>query len=848
MKLLGQLSVFPVIPERIARLGELSYNLCWAWHPTAATLFRDLDSDLWEATGHNPVRLLHNVAQARLDAAAADPNYLARYDQVMADIDAYMHSPSTWFSRECAGAQNECIAYFSAEFGLHESLPIYSGGLGILAGDHCKAASDLGLPLVGIGFLYPQGYFRQLLDPHGWQQASYEKIDLAEAPARPALDASGAQVIVSVELPGRIVRARVWRIQVGRIDLYLLDTDVPQNAPGDRELAARLYQGDQEIRLAQEFVLGIGGVRAVRALGLNPTVWHMNEGHCAFLVLERARELVGQGLSFAAAREIVAANTVFTTHTPVPAGNDAFNFDLIDRYFGQFWPRLQIDRETFLNLGRYEFPWGAQFSMTALALRLSGGRNGVSALHGAVSRQLWQAVWPETPAPEVPICAITNGVHTESWLAPELAALYDQYLGDDWRERLEQPQTWEGVKAIPDHALWEAHCRLKQRMIAAVRARMHRQRARHGEPQARLAAAAELLDPEALTIGFARRFATYKRATLLLQDQQRLRSLLTKSERPVQILFAGKAHPADEDGKRLIQRVFQLAQEPEFQGRIVFVEDYDMNLARYLVQGVDLWLNTPRRPNEASGTSGQKAALNGVPNCSASDGWWPEAYNGRNGWIFGEARESLDPGVQDEADSRDLYRVLEEEIVPLFFERDEDGIPHGWIRVMREALQTITPVFSTRRMVEEYVQHLYLPAAARWRKMTQDGYVRGQRLAAWRARAAAAWPKVVLRTQGPTEATIRLGQTITINADVALDNLTPDDVIVEMVYGRQTEEGLTELQAIPMTWVSEIEPGWHRYQAMIQPTISGKLGYGVRVLAAHPDLPDKFDARLVRWA
>ncbi|MCS7220594.1 MAG: alpha-glucan family phosphorylase [Anaerolineae bacterium] len=848
MKILGQISVFPAVPTRLSRLNELAYNLWWSWHPAAQALYRDLDPELWERVEHNPVKLLRDLSQERLDAAASDPAYLAAYDQVITAFEAYLTSHASCLTQHHPQVRDELIAYFSAEFGLHESLPMYSGGLGILAGDHCKAASDLGIPLVGVGFLYPQGYFRQRIDAHGWQQATYEKIHFSEVPAQPALNSEGQQVMISVELPGRTVYARVWHIQVGRVNLYLLDTDVALNGHSDRELTARLYGGDQETRIAQEFVLGIGGVRALRALGIYPTVWHVNEGHCAFLVLERMRELVAQGLSFAAAREAVAANTVFTTHTPVPAGNDAFPFELIDRYFGHFWPQLHIDRETFLSLGRHDYPWGPQFSMTALALRTSGRRNGVSQLHGEISRRMWQPLWPETPTEEVPISAITNGVHLASWLAPELAELYDRYLAPDWRERIEQPETWAPLAEVPDEALWEVHCRLRHKMIDFIRHRVRRQRLRYGESAERISATAELLNPDALTIGFARRFATYKRATLLFRDLARLQALLSRPDRPVQIIFAGKAHPADEPGKKLIQTIHQLSQRPEFLGRIVFVEDYDINLARYLVQGVDLWLNTPRRPNEASGTSGQKASINGVPTCSILDGWWPEAYEGANGWAFGETREFADSEAQDDADAQALYMTLEEEIIPLFFERGEDGVPHRWVRVMKEAIRSVAPRFNTHRMVREYLEKMYLPAAKSWHAMSADDFALARELAAWRARVMAAWPFVRVTAHGPEDGTITLGEEIEVTAEVCLDKLSPEDVTVELVYGRQNGGVLQNLYAVPMTMEEKLEPGRYRYRTLLKPQASGNHAYGVRVLATHPALPDKFDARLMRWA
>jgi len=848
VKSLGRISVFPAIPERIHRLNELAYNLWWSWHPRAQALYRELDPELWERVDHNPVKLLRGLAQERLNAAAASPEYLALYDRVMEDFDAYMQSPSTWFSQQHPEAKDELIAYFSAEFGLHEALPIYSGGLGVLSGDHCKTASDLGLPFVGVGFLYPQGYFKQHIDSSGWQQASYEKINFSEVPARPALDDNGQQVMISVELPGRTIYARVWHFQVGRVSLYLLDTDVARNAPADRELFARLYGGDHEMRISQEIMLGIGGVRALRALGIRPTAWHMNEGHAAFLVLERMRELVAQGVPFPVAREVVMASTVFTTHTPVPAGHDTFGFDLMDKYFGSFWPQLGIDRETFLQLGRYDYPWGPQFSMTVLALRMSGRRNGVSQLHGEVSRRMWQSIWPETPVEEVPIGAITNGVHTESWLAPELAALFDQYLPSDWRQRLDDPETWERVSEIPAESLWGIHLHLKRRMIDFIRERVRSQRLRHGESVRQVAAVDDLLDPDALTIGFARRFATYKRATLIFRDLDRIRALLSDPDRPVQIIFAGKAHPADEPGKKLIQRIHQLSQQPEFQGRIIFVEDYDMNIARYLVQGADLWLNNPRRPNEASGTSGQKAAANGILNCSTLDGWWPEGFNGKNGWAFGETREFQDPDMQDEADALALYATLEQEVVPLFYDRDEAGVPHGWVQWMKEAIRSVAPRFNTRRMVREYIERMYLPAAAHGHALSENDFARARELAEWRERVAASWPQVTIAAQGPEDRAITLGQEVEVTAEVSLDGLSPDDVVVEVVYGLQYDDTFEELKAVPMALVETMESGRYRYQVRLRPESSGNYTYGVRVLPVHPALPDKFDTRLVRWA
>lgn len=713
---------FPFIPGRIARLPELAYNLWWSWQPDAIALFQAIDADLWTEVTHNPVRLLRTVAPERLAAVAQDEVYLARYDQVLADFDTYLQSGNTWFAqthpRDAETGASSPVVYFSAEFGLHEALPIYSGGLGILAGDHCKAASDLGLPLAGVGLLYPQGYFKQHITPDGVQEAHFETLNPDELPMVPARGPDGRPIVIVVELPGRHVYVKVWHIQVGRVPLYLMDTNVDANDPRDREISARLYGGDQEMRIAQEIILGIGGVRAVRALGLQPSAWHLNEGHAGFLGLERIRTLVQeQGLTFAEAREVVAANTVFTTHTPVAAGNDEFPLWLIDKYFSHYWGSLGLSREEFIDLARHSRPWGPMFSMTMLAMRLASQYNAVSQLHGRVSRQMWHFLWPEVPVDEVPITSITNGVHTCTWLAPELARIYTQYLGPDWEARLDDPATWNGIDHIPDEVLWDVRRALKRKLVDFVRERL-RAAWMHGElaPEQAIAEGA-LLDPEALTIGFARRFATYKRATLLFRDVARLQHLLNRPGRPVQIIFAGKAHPADEPGKAFIRNVYRAAREAGFAGRIVFLENYDIVVARHLVQGVDVWLNTPRRPLEASGTSGQKAALNGVPNLSILDGWWREAYDGQNGWAIGDEAEWADREAQDAADAESLYTILENEVIPLYYARDAAGLPRAWLRKVRQAIRTVAPVFSTHRMVKEYTQRLYIPAATRGQKL-----------------------------------------------------------------------------------------------------------------------------------
>jgi starch phosphorylase len=845
-----RLAVLPTLPAALARLAELAYNLWWSWEPEAQALYADLDADLWESTNHNPVRLLHHVAQAALERAAEDPAYVARLGEVLTQFDAYMDpASSTWYQRTHGEDRPRLIAYFSAEFGLHEALPIYSGGLGVLSGDHCKAASDLGLPFIGVGFLYPQGYFTQHIDPHGNQLAEYEKIDFAEVPARPALDQDGQEVLISVDLPGRTVYAKIWRIQVGRIPIFLMDTDVPRNAPQDRELSARLYGGDREMRISQEVVLGIGGVRAVLALGYEPTVWHMNEGHSAFLGLERVRMMVqDHGLTFDEAVEACRANTLFTTHTPVPAGNDAFAFELVDKFFWQYWGQLGIDQNRFMGFAAQELPWGPQYSMTVLALRLSGYANGVSELHGHVSRKMWSFLWENTPADEIPIQSITNGVHTKTWLAQELRNLYSRHLPSDWLEYAEESQTWQATDEIPDNELWQVHVERKAKLVTFVRDRLRRQYLRHGEGPQRVRSVNHVLDPNALTIGFARRFATYKRATLLFRDLDRLKALVNDPERPLQLIFSGKAHPADEPGKALIREVFELSQDPELAGKIVFVENYDMNVARHLISGVDLWLNTPRRPREASGTSGQKAALSGVPNFSILDGWWDEGYDGANGWSVGEEREYKDSETQDAADADSLYATLQDEIVPLYYARDEAGVPHGWVQVMKNAIRTCAPRFSMRRMVIDYAEQYYVVADACGRRYLADDFAVARTMSARRTKLLARWPGVRVEWIPLEAGRTQVGEGVQVHAKVWLDGIEPADVAVEVVTGRLGEDDdLLDAVLSPMVVVGRDHDAY-RYSAEIRPQRSGPLTLGIRVRASHPDQLHPVEPGLVKWA
>jgi starch phosphorylase len=699
------------LPGGLSRLSELAYNLWWSWNPAARELFETIDPTLWRLSHHNPVKLLQDSKPDRLAALNDDPVFIRRYSAVIKLFDQYMGREGTWFSREHRDRHDLLVAYFSAEFGLHNSVPIYSGGLGILAGDHCKEASDLGIPMVGVGFMYPQGYFHQHITPEGWQEAHYEPFNRLESPITQAMTPSGAPCHVVVEMGQRMVTVVVWQVRVGRLTLYLMDTDVPENAPRDRELSARLYGGDQEVRLCQEILLGIGGVRVLRGLGLAPRVWHANEGHSAFLTLELYRDLIEAGHSHHDAIEWVRRRTVFTTHTPVPAGHDVFPFDLMERYFQRFWEKFSLTREQFLMLGQHpDFPH-AGFNMTALAIRMSAHVNGVSREHGRISRKMWRSMWPDMPEDLAPIRSITNGIHGPTWVAPEMNYLYSKYLGPDWDAHRDDSAMWHRVTEIPDSELWAIRLTLKRKLMSLIR-----ERARAGWMDRRfeatqVLASGTLLDPEALTIGFARRFATYKRAPLILSSLARLQPLLQDHWRPVQIIFAGKAHPADEPGRQFIHQVYRFCKDNGLGGYVAFLEDYDMHLAKFLVQGVDVWLNTPRPPMEASGTSGQKASLNGVPNLSVLDGWWQEGYDGANGWPIVASTHVTDWQAQDAEDAEQLYRILERDVIPLYYMRDRDGIPRGWVQIIKDAIRTIAPRFSTRRMVKEYMELMYAPAS-----------------------------------------------------------------------------------------------------------------------------------------
>jgi starch phosphorylase len=698
----------PAIPERIGRLDELAANLWWSWQYTSRKVFRDLDYQLWRTTAHNPVRMLWLVTRERLEQMSRDPEFLRTYDHAIAGLDAAYAAKNTWAARRFPELHDAPIAYFSAEFAIHQSVPIYAGGLGVLAGDHCKEASDLGVPLVGVGFMYPQGYFHQTVSPDGWQMEVYERLNWPDVPISQALKPDGSPCVVAVPLGDRAVLTNVWKVSIGLVNLYLLDTGLEENAPQDRDLSARLYGGDRETRLQQEIILGIGGVRALRALGIAPAVWHLNEGHAAFVVLHRIYEYIAGGMNFDEALAAVRRATIFTTHTPVAAGHDAFQFDRVEHHLQGAWGPLADHQGRFLALGEYH----GQFNMTALALRTSEFANGVSRLHGEVTRGMWEPLLKEREQTgQRPLISITNGVHVPTWLSQEMANLFERHFGADWRERQDDHEFWNGVLNISDEELWNARTALKRFLFTFIRQRARDRWAQENVSAAAVVAAGPLLDPGALTIGFARRFTAYKRPELVFRDPERLIRLLSSQRRHVQIVFAGKAHPADDAGKNHLQHIYRHAIDPIYGGRIAFVDDYDLHVAHYLTQGCDVWLNTPRKPLEASGTSGMKAGINGVPHLSIGDGWWAEGYNGSNGWVIDGHKTMDDPEAQDAADADALYRLLEEQVVPTYYQRDHRGIPHAWLRIVRECIRSVAPQFSGARMVKQYVAEMYVPAA-----------------------------------------------------------------------------------------------------------------------------------------
>lgn len=854
-------NIVPNLPPALEPLREIVYNLWWSWEPAARKLFRRIDVDLWEKTNHNPLRMLQLSRQGRLEELAKDENFLREAKRIHEQFTAYLARPDTYArgrARErglkTADPRGELIAYFSAEFGFHESVPNYSGGLGILSGDHCKSASDLDLNFCAVGLLYRHGYFKQQINRDGIQEAVQLNQNFYNLPVTEILPNGATEPLtISVELPGRNVHAKVWKLAVGRINLYLLDTDIPANNAEDRAITAQLYGGDLEMRIRQEIVLGMGGPRALAALGLKPAVFHLNEGHAAFLGLERIRHFVkAHQLDFKSALQIVAGSSIFTTHTPVPAGNDAFSAELMTRYFGDYPPQAGIDFEYFFSLGQETVQKAPAFSMTILALRTTRQANGVSKLHGEVSKGLWKNVWAGVPEDEVPITSITNGIHTKTWAAPEFMDLYRDHLGADWEEHLTDKDFWRGVIDIPDATLWSTHQKLKQRLIEFVRQRLRVQRERLGDSPQQLREINDILNPEILTIGFARRFATYKRGNLLFSEPERLLKLIHNTERPVQFVFAGKAHPKDEGGKKVIQDVYQYTRCPEFGNRVAFVEDYDAYIGRRLYQGVDLWLNNPLRPLEASGTSGMKLPPSGGLNLSVLDGWWCESYNGKNGWAIGSEITEGSVEFQNEVDIASLFHLLETQVIPLYYAKPDGRLPIAWLGLMRESIRSVTPVYNTHRMVKEYNERLYERAASVYRALSANDCAKGAELSQWKDRMRRDWPQIRIsdvQLEHPDRINIKVGDVLKITARIDLGPIDPKEVRVQAYYGENVENVIRQPTILELTDLKPMEDeGSYRYSGTIPSKESGAYGFSVRVVPTHPNLTQEHELRLITWA
>ncbi len=851
MYIFNKITVNPQLPKRIEKLEVIANNLWWSWNTEFLRLFKEIDGDLWETVEKNPVKFLRLVSQERLEAASQNLSFLKAYDKVIEDFEDYQTSKSTWFSRNYPDNKKDLIAYFSAEYGLDQILSIYSGGLGILSGDHLKSASDLGIPLVAVGLLYKNGYFHQKINGYGEQETEYRKIDLSSLPVKPVKDVEGKDLILSLKFPKRKLYLKVWKIEVGRVNLYLMDSDIEENHEEYRNITTTLYGGDQEMRIRQEMVLGMAGVNLLKSLGLNPTVYHMNEGHSSFLIIELIKGVMREKqVSFSMARDIVSAKTVFTTHTPVPAGNDIFPLELVERYFKEEWEALGISKEEFFKMGMEPEPKpNAGFNMGILALKVAGKKNGVSKLHGAVSRELFNNVWPEIAADESPITYVTNGIHTCSWLAPNLKKLYNEYLIPYWQDHIYQDSTWEKIAEIPNEKLWNAHMERKQKLVELVKQnvteRLRRSRYRYEE----IHEITSQLNPNALIIGFARRFATYKRATLLFHDIERITQILNNTERPVQIIIAGKAHPADKEGQDLIRYIHEISMKPQFKGKVFLLENYNIATSRYLISGVDVWLNTPRRPMEASGTSGQKASVNGVVNFSVLDGWWAEGYNQKNGWAIGTNAEYENYEVQDNADSESIYQTLENKIIPAYYEKDEKGISEKWMEYMKNSIISTGGKYSTARMLVDYTNRLYMPlinlyhqyyesleAVAKYNSFKEELYQN--------------WEDIQITEENNLDNIVMdAGNNIEVTCKVKLPHILPENIEAQVYYGKIKENGVVEkIAVIPMELIErKDEERIYTYKAKIELTTGGDYGYTFRVMPKHEMLLDSENLNLVKW-
>ena len=857
MYVFNKITVKPQLPKSINRLDEIANNLWWSWNSEYLRLLKRMDKDLWETVEKNPVKFLKRVSQERLEKASEDSSFVKEYEKVLKNYLDYMNSKDTWFNKKYPDNKNDLIAYFSAEYGLDETIPIYSGGLGILSGDHLKSASDLGLPLVGVGLFYKNGYFNQKIESYGIQRSEYHEIDVENLPINPVKNAEGEDLIINVKFQkDKKVYLKVWKINIGRIQLYLLDSDIDENNPEDREITLRLYGGDQDMRIRQEIVLGMAGTKLLKELGLKPTIYHMNEGHSAFLILELIKDtIVEKQVSFEVAKDIVSSRTVFTTHTPVPAGNDIFPIELMEKYFQDFWPRLNINREEFLKLGMKPCEnLELGFNMGIFALKIAGKKNGVSKLHGEVSRELFGEVWPNIAANESPITYVTNGIHTCSWLAQGLKELYNKYLSSPttpyWQDKIYLDETWKRIKNIPNNELWHAHLERKEKLIELVKENTTNRLRKAGVSYEEIKEITNSLSSEDLIIGFARRFATYKRATLIFNDLERITEILNNQDMPVRLVFAGKAHPADKEGQELIKYIHEISMKPQFRGKVFLLENYNIAMSRYLISGVDVWLNNPRRPMEASGTSGQKASVNGVINFSVLDGWWAEGYDQTNGWIIGTDAEYSSYNEQDIADSQSIYKTLENKIIPTFFARPSKTEPSDeWMEIMKQSIITTGGKYSTARMLVDYTEQLYMPLINLYNNYYSD-LEKAAGFTSWKNHITSNWENITIeQLENPENIKIEAGEKINVACKVTLPNIEKENVRVEVYCGKISDNGQVEdITVIPMKLTDE-EPEYKRYtyKAQVALLSGGNYGYTFRVMPTNEMLLDSENLDLVKW-
>ena len=850
MYIFNRVTVVPQLPKRVNKLSEIANNLWWSWNSEFLRLLKIIDKDLWERCWRNPVKVLKLINQERIEKIAQDNDFLQKYDKVVENYNNYMNSKDTWFNKNYPNNKNDMIAYFSAEYGLDEIIPIYSGGLGILSGDHLKSASDLGLPFVAMGLLYKNGYFHQKINSSGEQCSEYYNIDLYNLPITPVKDAMGDDVIIDIGLGKDILYLKLWQINVGRIKLYLMDSDIEKNREDFRNITLKLYGGDKEMRIRQEIVLGMAGVKALKVLGYEPTVYHMNEGHSSFLTLELIKNIMQEKqISFEMAKDIATVKTVFTTHTPVPAGNDIFDISLIEKYFDGIWDKFGISKEDFLKLGMAGNELQSGFNMGILALKIAGKKNGVSKLHGEVSRELFSEVWSNIAEDESPITYVTNGIHTCSWLAPNIKELYNEYLPPYWQDKIHLDSTWEKINNIPNEKLWTEHVKRKEKLISLVKENVIKRYINGGIGYDQIADVINKLDPKALTIGFARRFATYKRATLIFKDIARLTQILNDEKRPVQIIFAGKAHPADKEGQDLIKYIHEISLMPQFKGKIFILENYNIGIARYLISGVDVWLNNPRRPMEASGTSGEKASVNGVVNFSVLDGWWAEGYDSTNGWTIGTNATYSSYEEQDKADSNSLYHVLEDKIIPTYYKQDENGISSEWVQYMKNSIRTTGGKYSTARMVVDYVNKLYMPLCDIDRKYYNDlQNINDFNL--WKKNIANNWNNIsIFQDRNVDNGKFVAGSQITVSCEVYLPNINEESVDVQVYFGRMLENGTVRNEyTVTMNKIAENrDENKYTYEAVLDLKTGGNFGYTFRVMPKHEMLLDPENLNLVKW-